>query len=116
MHAVDYHHDPDWIRDYRQHELARRRAQQQSPDDAVFAQQIIPLCERAIRTDWTDSQIADAETAIRIFRLRILNERSYQEISQVVGYPIDEVVRISKRVTLICKQTIQHAMEEDPFI
>jgi hypothetical protein len=116
MHAIDFHHDPYWAREYRHRERARLQDQQQSPEDAVFAQQIIPLCEQAIRTAWGQYQLAEAETAIRIFRLRILNERSYQEISQVVGRHIDEVVRISKRVTLICKQTVQHAIEEEPSL
>ena len=116
MHAIDFHHDPDWAREYRRREVARLRAQQQAPDEAVFAQQLVPICEQAIRREWTDTQLADAETAVRVFRLRILNERSFREVAQVVGRPIDDVVRISKRVALICKETIQQTMEEEASI
>ena len=116
MFTSHYEYPPGWARTYREYELDRRQQQQVNPEDAVFAQQVIPLCEAAIRKSWTGSELADVETAIRIFRLRILNERSYQEISQAVRLSSEDVARLSRRITLICKQTVLQAMEEETSI
>ena len=110
---VGPHHDPDWAWEYRHRERARLQDQQQSPEDAVFSQQIVPMCEQAIRKAWGERQLANVETAISIFRLRILNERSYQEVSQAVGLSSEDVARLSRRITLICKQTVLQVMEEE---
>ena len=54
---VGPHHDPDWAWEYRHRERARLQDQQQSPEDAVFSQQIVPMCEhpfKAIAVDTVD--------------------------------------------------------------
>ena len=111
MFTSHYEYPPGWVRTYREYELERRQQQQVNPEDTVFAQQVIPLCEQAIRKSWTGSELADVETAIRIFRLRVLQERNYPEVAQAVGLQVADVVRLSRRIAQICKETVQQAME-----